>query len=192
MLPADLVPATFQGLPTHALIVHATVIGLPLTTIALLLCAFSAHIRRRVGIVLPLAGIVSLVLVPLSTMSGEDLKARVYFKGPVGQAILRHQRAADHLLPWAIGLAVMCVAVYVVGLAGPRKQARSVGAATAAAAPRAALRATSPVSVVVAVLAAVAAIGTAVQVTYVGHLGAEAVWHGYSSLPVQKNLPDPN
>jgi hypothetical protein len=164
MLPVDLVPGTFQGLPTHALIVHATVVALPLTAVALLLSAFSARARARFGIFLPLAGIVSLVLIPLTTMSGEDLKAHVYFPGPVGQAILRHQRAAGHLLPWTIAMAVMCIAVYVVGRLGPRKT--------------------------VAVLATVAAVGTGVQVSFVGHLGAEAVWHGYSQLPVQKNVPD--
>lgn len=70
MLRAGLVPGTFEGLPTHALIVHFTVVALPLTTLALLLCAFSGTIRARVGIVLPLAGIASLILVPLSTSTG--------------------------------------------------------------------------------------------------------------------------
>jgi hypothetical protein len=190
MLPVDLVPGTFQGLPTHALIVHATVVALPLTAVALLLSAFSARARARFGIFLPLAGIVSLVLIPLTTMSGEDLKAHVYFPGPVGQAILRHQRAAGHLLPWTIAMAVMCIAVYVVGRFGPRKTARSVGAATMAPAPRSELAGRSAAAIVVAVLATVAAVGTGVQVSFVGHLGAEAVWHGYSQLPVQKNVPD--
>lgn len=39
-------PYTVPGLPTHALIVHATVVVLPLTTL-LLLCAFSGRVRAR-------------------------------------------------------------------------------------------------------------------------------------------------
>lgn len=187
----DLVPSTFQGLPTHALIVHATVIGLPLTTIALLLSAFSARIRARAGIVLPLAGIASFVLVPLSTMSGQSLKAREY-NAVTGPLILRHQHAAEQLLPWTFGLAVMCIAVYVLGFVGRRRAVRSVGAATTAVLPRSSVSARSAASVVIAVLATVVAVGTAVQVSWAGHLGAEAVWHGYQQLPVQKNLPDNN
>lgn len=192
MLPVDLVPGTFQGLPTHALIVHATVVALPLTAVALLLSAFSARIRARFGIVLPLAGIVSLILIPLTTMTGQSLKQRVYFAGPVGNAILRHQRAAGQLLPWTVALAVMCIAVYVVGRVGPRKLAPSVGAATTAPARRSELAGRSAAAIVVAVLATVAAVGTGVQVSFVGHLGSEAVWHGYDKLPVQKNVPDSN
>lgn len=188
---ASLVPGTVQGLPTHALIVHFTVVGLPLTTLALLLCAFSARMRARIGIVLPLAGIASLILVPLSTSTGQDLKARAYFAGPVGNAILRHQRAAQQLLPWAFGLAVMCIVVYIAGRRGPRA-ANPVGAVATAGTPRPALASRSAVSVAVAVLATVVAVGTAVQVTFVGHLGSEAVWQGYSQRPVQKNVPAGN
>jgi hypothetical protein len=184
----SLVPGMFRGLPTHALLVHFTVVALPLTTAALLLCAFSCRIRERVGIVLPLAGIASLVLVPLSTSTGRDLKAHVYFAGPVGRAILRHQRAADQLLPWAIALAVMSIAVYVAGRYGPRVAAPSTSGSPGAG-KQGSLAARSVVSIGVAVLAAVAGVGTAVQVTFVGHLGAEAVWNGYSQLPVQKNVP---
>lgn len=189
MLPADLVPGTFQGLPTHALIVHATVVALPLTALALLLSAFSARIRARFGIVLPLAGIVSLVLIPLTAVTGEDLKARVYFAGPVGNAILRHQRAAGQLLPWTIALAVMCIAVYVVGRFGPRKPDRPVGAGATAPSRRSELAGRSAAAIVVAVLATVAAVGTGVQVSFVGHLGSEAVWNGYSERPVLKDVP---
>lgn len=87
----------------------------------------------------------------------------------------------------------MSIAVYLAGRLGPRQRARSLGAATTATIPRtsphAALASRSAVSVVVAVLATVVAVGTAVQVTFVGHLGSEAVWNGYSKLPVQKNVP---
>lgn len=189
----DLLPSTFQGLPLHALIVHATVIGLPLTAFALIVSAFSDRIRTRFGIVLPVAGIVCLVLYPLSTSSGGQIKARVY-NSLLGPKILRHQHAADNLLPWVIGMAVMSIAVYVLGRRGRRPAARSVGAAalptsSGSTTGRTSISGRSPVSVVVAVLAAVAAVGTGVQVSYVGHLGAEIVYSGYNQLPVQKNLP---
>lgn len=189
----DLLPSTFQGLPLHALIVHGTVVGLPLTAVALLLSAFSDRVRTRFGIVLPLAGIVCLVLVALTMGSGDQIKARVY-NPQLGSKILRHQHAAGQLVPWAIALTVMCIAVHVLGRRGGRPAIRSVGAAALSSSSRSGIGRTSisgraPLSIVVAVLAAVAAIGTAVQVSYVGHLGAEIVYNGYSQLPVQQNLP---
>ena len=185
----DLFPNTLQGLPVHALVVHATVVGLPLTTVALLLSTFSARVRSRFGIVLPLAGLVCVALIPISTSTGQTLKEHVYNTSN-SRAILRHQHAAGQLLPWTIALAVMCIAVYVLGRRGG-PAARSVGAnALASTGRRGSIPGRAPLSIVIAVLATVAAVGTAVQVSYVGHLGSAAVWQGYSQIPVQKDVPD--
>ncbi len=210
MATGELVPHTVLGLPTHALIVHATVVLLPLTTLLLLLCAFSGRVRARAGLLLPLAGIVSVVLVPLTTSSGEQLRDQL----PTSPLIEKHAAAADDLLPWAIALAVMTVVLFAadryaarstagvgragVGRTGPGRP-RPLGAAVL---PRAAERVPrapwtpgpvarghldprSALSVAVAVLATVAAVGTGVQVAHVGHLGAEAAWSYAKDLPVQ-------
>ena len=67
-------PETVFGLPTHAIVVHATVVLVPLASLVVLLHAFWPAARRRLGVVTPLLAGVALVLVPLSTESGEDLE----------------------------------------------------------------------------------------------------------------------
>jgi hypothetical protein len=145
------VPETVFGLPAHPLIVHATVVLVPLGALLVLLHAVWPAARRRLGVVTPLVALVGLVLTPLSTESGENLE-RV-----VGRSELleKHEHLADGLLPWMVALFVMAVVVYVLGR-------RPVG-------PRL-------VGVVAAVLALVAVVGVTQQVVRIGHSGAAAVW----------------
>ena len=62
------------GLPLHPLIVHAVMVLLPLTALALALGAVVPAARRRLVIVTPLAALLVLVLVPVTILAGEDLK----------------------------------------------------------------------------------------------------------------------
>ena len=103
-------PVTVLGLPVHALVLHATVVLLPLTAALLVLCAFSAPAARRAGLLLPAAGLVAVVLVPVTVSSGRALRARL----PLNPQIEAHARAGNALLPWAIGLAVMCLVAWAV------------------------------------------------------------------------------
>lgn len=156
-----LLPFLIQGAPAHALIVHATVVLLPLTTVALLGAAFSSRMRARIGILLPLAGVLSLVLVPITTYTGGQLEHHVYLTPQV----LTHVHAADGLLPWAAGLAMITVAIYFLTRGYPVWRARSLR------------------SVGIAVLAVTVAAGTTAEVVYIGHLGAQAVWTGIANQP---------
>jgi uncharacterized membrane protein YfcA len=153
------VPATVFGLPTHAIVVHATVVLLPLASLVVLLHAFWPEARRRLGIVTPLLGAVALVLVPLSTQSGETLEHSV------GRSALveRHAELADGMLPWAIGLFVVALGLWLLD----RRRARSSDVAEPRWLP-----------VLASVLAVVAVAGTVQQVVRVGHAGAEATWNG--------------
>lgn len=180
-LPVELVPEYFRGLPTHALVIHATVVALPLTALALLLAAFSSSLRARLGVILPLLAIVSLVLVPISTSSGGQFKNTLEARGVKNATLNRHAELADQILPWTIGVTVLAIAIYALQRTGRRLAApRSVGAATKAPArpstDAGALAARSPLSVVLAVLSVIAAVGLLVTVVAVGHLGAESVW----------------
>jgi hypothetical protein len=153
------VPETVFGLPTHAIVVHATVVLLPLAALAVLLHAFWPEARRRLGVVTPVLAGVALVLVPLSTQSGESLEHSI------GRTALveRHAHLADGMLPWAFGLLVVALGLWLLDrrrASGPRS-----------------------LSLLVSALAVVAALGTVQQVVRVGHAGAEATWHGVAQSP---------
>ena len=155
-------PETVFGLPTHAIVVHATVVLLPLAALVVLLHAFWPAARRRLGVVTPLLAGVALVLVPLATQSGESLEHSV----PHSDLIERHAELADGMLPWAIGLFVVAVALWLLD----RRRARQVDGSEPRWLP-----------VVVSVLAVVAVAGTVQQIVRVGHAGAQATWNGVVS-----------
>ncbi len=149
---------TIFGLPVHPLIVHATVVIVPLSALAVGLAAVWPRFRRW-AVWGPLAAaVVALVLVPLTTTSGETLERQL----PQEELIQQHAQLADGLLPWVIGLVVVAAAgLWMHGLAGrfgPRK-----------ALPR-------WLPVLVTVLAVVAMVGTLVEVVLIGHSGAAAAW----------------
>jgi uncharacterized membrane protein YfcA len=153
------VPETVFGLPTHAIVVHATVVLLPLASLVVLLHAFWPSARPRLGVVTPLLAGVALVLVPLATQSGEDLEHAV------GENALveRHAHLADGMLPWAIGLFVVAVGLWLLD----RRRARAAEDDVSRA---------RWVPVVVGVLTVVAVVGTVQQIVRVGHAGAKATW----------------
>src|SRR5664279_2724119 len=94
------------GLPLHQLLVHAVVVLIPLTVVAVLLTQFWPVARRRLGIVTPLAALAVLVLVPITVAAGQNLASLI---GPL-PAVQTHQRYGEMLLPWAVALFVVAVA----------------------------------------------------------------------------------
>ena len=152
-------PATVFGLPTHPIVVHATVVFLPLASLAVLLHAFWPAARRRLGGGTPLLAGIALVLVPMATQSGENLE-RAVGRSPL---VVRHAELADGMLPWAIGLFAVALGLWLLD----RRRTRQ----TKASEPR-------WLPVVVSVLAVLAAAGTVQQVVRVGHAGAAATWNG--------------
>jgi uncharacterized membrane protein YdcZ (DUF606 family) len=155
------VPETVFGLPTHAIVVHGTVVFLPLAALAVLLHAFWPQARRRLGIITPLLAGIALVLVPLATASGEGLEHSV------GENALveKHAQLADGMLPWAIGLFVVAVALWLLDRRRAGASADDVSRARW-------------VPIVAGLLAVVAVVGTVQQIVRVGHAGAQATWDG--------------
>ncbi|PPK90894.1 hypothetical protein CLV92_12124 [Kineococcus xinjiangensis] len=182
---SGLVPGFAAGLPTHTLVLHAVVVLLPLTALLLVVCAFSDAARRRAGLLLPVAGLGSLLLVPVATSSGEALMARL----PADPGIAAHAAAGEAILPWAVGLALMCVAVWWIAARArhPLGQVGGDGAGAGAPGPAApvwrSLPARSAASVLLAVLATGAAVGTTVRVVHAGHLGAQSTWGYVVDMP---------
>jgi hypothetical protein len=164
-------PTQISGLPAHVLIVHFVVVAVPLTALLLVAAAVWPAARARLGGWLPLLALVTLASVPLATHAGEWLERRV---GP-DPLVRRHAELGDTLLPWAIGLAVVAVAVWALD----RRPARVHALAATADRPADARPAWAgtPARVVLAVLALVVAVGAVVQVYRIGESGSKAAWH---------------
>ncbi|MFJ3303700.1 DUF2231 domain-containing protein [Streptomyces sp. NPDC086549] len=162
-----------NGLPAHVLLVHFVVVLVPLTALALVVCAVWPQAARRLGLLLPLLALASLVSVPLTTQAGEWLESHV----DSNALVRRHTELGDGLLPWALGLFVLAAAVWWTG--------RESSAPTATAKRRSAL----PVRVAVAVLSLAVAAGAVVDVYRIGDSGAKAAWQdGFSKTA--SNAPD--
>ncbi|MFE7172942.1 DUF2231 domain-containing protein [Streptomyces sp. NPDC057616] len=159
-----------NGLPAHVLLVHFVVVLVPLTALALVVCAVWPAAARRMGIVLPLLALVTVASVPLTTQAGEWLEEHV----DSNSLVRRHAELGDGMLPWAGGLLVLAVVVWWA----TRRTAASVSADGDGRGTR---WAAAPVRVVAAVLSVVIAGGAVVDVYRIGDSGAKAAWHdGYS------------
>ncbi|MDP9830353.1 DUF2231 domain-containing protein [Kineosporia succinea] len=151
-------PETVGGIPIHPLIVHATVVAVPLAALLVALAALWPRCRRWAG---PLPGVmaaVALALYPVTTASGESLEHRV---GP-DPLIEKHSHLADGLLPWLIILLVAAAAVTWLWW----QEAH----------PRSAPARRPLVLVAIGLIAVLAAVGTVQQVVRIGHSGAESAW----------------
>lgn len=152
-------PDEVSGIPIHILLVHAVVVLVPLTALLTVLSAVWPAARRRIGIVTPLAGLITLILVPITQNAGEWLEQRV------GNAplIKEHVDLGETMLWFAIGLFVASLLAWGV----PTMLARN------------AQRAPAPwIGVVVAVIAVALAGASVFQVYRVGESGSKAVWTG--------------
>ncbi len=153
-------PTVINGLPAHVLFVHVVVVLVPLTALALVLCAAWPVLGRRLGVLLPMLGLVTLVSVPVTTHAGEWLAQHVG-RDPL---VRKHAELGDGMLPWALGLFLLTAAVWW----WVRRSAASHGGTVAVSA---AMRATA------VVLSLVVAAGSVVTVYRIGDSGAKAAWH---------------
>lgn len=155
-------PSTILGLPLHPLIVHATVVLVPMAAVAVGAAVLLPRFRRWAGPVPAVLSLVALVLTPLSTASGENLEHSV----AETSLIERHAELGDQLIPFTIALFVAAAAFW--WLARRPRAGRGPGAVA-----RDRLRV---VTALAGGLAVLAALGTGVQVARIGHSGAEAAW----------------
>jgi len=150
-------PDTVFGLPIHPLIVHATVVAVPVTALLLGATLFSPKIRDWAGPLPMILALVSTVLAPLSTSSGENLEHMV----GESKLVQEHAELGDMLVWWCIGMLVVAAASYFL-----RRNRRELARGA---------------SIAIVAAGVVVSLGTLVQVVLIGHSGAEAAWSGVAS-----------
>jgi hypothetical protein len=177
------VPSTVFGLPTHILIIHATVVLVPLTALVLLVAAFWPRLRRALGPLPALAAFGALILVPITSHSGEQLRARL----PDNPLIAQHAELGDTLLPWVAGLFVAALLLLwndgwrPTGWASPGRASGATSATRSTARHPSMARGVTWVTALVVALVVATAVGSVVQVVRIGHSGAKAAWSGVAT-----------
>ncbi|WP_327318691.1 DUF2231 domain-containing protein [Streptomyces sp. NBC_01235] len=162
-----------NGLPAHVLIVHVVVVLVPLSALAVVAGAIWPSAARRMGIVLPVLALLTLVSVPLATEAGEWLEEHV----DSNALVRRHAELGDGLLPWAAGLFVLATALWWTTRRSAAAQAAPGEQPTRSASSRSALL----VRVAAVVLSVGVAAGAVVDVYRIGDSGAKAAWQdGFS------------
>lgn len=141
---------TFFGLPLHPLVVHATVVFVPLAAIALIAVAISPRLRERLGIVPAALAVVAFVLTPISTFTGENLEEAI------GDPLFDHADYGEMLWWLTLPMALLAVAAHVLGRRG------------------------SGLARLLGVVAAVVGLGAIALVGVIGHTGASSAWCGRS------------
>jgi chromate transport protein ChrA len=164
---------TITGLPLHPLVVHATEVIVPSAALVVVLAALWPLFRRWARF-LPLGiAMVALVLVPISSESGEALKERV----KETSLIQAHADMAEGLAPWVFAL-FLIAAVLLWWNWNEREDP--------------APRAPAWVALVLAVTAVLASTGTIVQAVRIGHSGASATWSQVTGSPNQSPAGEPD
>ncbi len=146
------------GLPLHPLIVHATVVIVPLAALGAIVISLLKWARLRYSELVLVAAIAAPILTYVTQEAGEDLSKT--FTQP-SAALQRHEALGGTLLWWTVGLLVGVVLVYI----GQRLVTREH--------PRGRL-----MLIIGSVLSIVFGVVTIVQVVRIGHAGATAVWGG--------------
>jgi uncharacterized membrane protein len=144
----------FNGLPLHALVVHAAVIFGPLSALAGLLYALVP--RWRDVLRWPLVAVVAVALVAIwvAFLSGEELEEANTYGGPLAELVETHEERAGVL---RISMTVFAVLSFLAAWWHTRS---------------------GPVRAVMSGLVAVSAAVTLVYVVLTGDAGAQIAWYG--------------
>lgn len=162
-----------NGLPMHVLLVHGTVVFVPLAALCTVLSIVWPTARQRLGIVTPLIALAALVMVPITQQAGEWLMKRV----DTTPGITAHTDIGGSLLPWVIGVFVVAIAQWLwfrygtTQVDGMRRKLGTAGSRIAGA--------------VAVVLVLILCGGTVFKVVQIGEAGSRAVWENSFSKEAQ-------
>ena len=140
---------TVRGLPTHVLLLHATVVLVPLTCLVTVVVAFWPRIRALAAWPVVALNAVMVAMVWLTAQAGERLQVRLQGGGPL---VADHAALGGRMVWFALALLGTSV---LVALLHSRGGALRLGTG---------------------VLATVAAVAALVWCFRVGESGATAVW----------------
>jgi hypothetical protein len=154
---------TIFGLPTHALVVHAVVVLLPLAAAGSVLVALVPRLRGAYGWLAVAAAAAGAASVPVATHSGQHLYNRLTPGfGPrqarEAQLVEIHRNLGHQLWPWAVLLLVGILAVMLL-----HRRAESWA---------------KPAGYVAIAVTLVGAVATGIMVARIGHAGSQALWGG--------------
>lgn len=154
-----MIPETVYGLPFHALIIHGTVVLIPLASLAVIAIAVVPRWRARYGPLVAGLAIVASITTFITVLSGQQFQDALVERGALGGVVadkVEEHGALGSTLRWyVLALAVFAVALVLLVRRG------TVG----------------PVVMIVAVVAVVAAGASIYQVVRTGHSGSTAVWN---------------
>ncbi len=149
---------TFRDLPVHALVVHATVVLVPLAAVSIIALVLVPRWRDTYGLLVVGLSTVALGLVPVTTQAGYEFKKSLTETGQLGGEVLDkvndHEMWGDRVI---IPTAIMWVAFVAMMIASRRGQSR--------------------VTTVLGLVAAAAAVITIGFVVVTGEAGSTAVWN---------------
>ncbi|HEY2831264.1 MAG TPA: DUF2231 domain-containing protein [Sporichthyaceae bacterium] len=148
---------TFMGLPVHILILHATVVLVPLVSVITIAVFLWPAWRTKFAGPVAILNVVILATTFATVRSGLKFKDRFRIMGDQSTPEYSHERWGKDLLWWVLALAIVAVLVYAVGRVPNLPPFVGMG-----------------LGGVVAVLAVVSIVFTAVA----GHTGAEASYKG--------------
>jgi hypothetical protein len=148
-------PVKVFGLPTHILLLHAAVAGIPLVCLTTILIAARPAWRRRFGIANAVFAIVMVGITYATQLAGQAL----YDHATYLQKLAAQHRSLGQTLVWFVGaVAVFAIALVVIDRAGYAEHHAT--------------------TVTVAALAIAVSAICVVQCIRVGDSGARAVWGG--------------
>lgn len=147
-------PDEIVGIPLHPLLVHAGVVFIPLAALGTIALALVPRWRKPYGPLVLAAAALSLIIVPITTRSGENLLGSLELGGPVLEKVEEHQAMGERVI-WAV-LPMFALNLAMLLMTRAERPAREV--------------------TIVAWLATIAAVVATVLVVLTGHLGSQAVW----------------
>ena len=142
---------TIFGLPTHALVVHATVVLLPLAALGAVIIVLRRSLIHRLGLLTVLLALVGTAAAWVSLLSGEELASRVGYPDP-------HHDLGENLAIHATIFFVLVTIYWLLARGVPGNRSRPWWL------------------IIYGVVVAIAAVGLTWSTIITGHSGAEAVW----------------